>query len=291
MDQFDAPDSIGFTANFITPPSIDTVAFSYHWQYRVRDSSNWSRTASNKAHFPHFIVQNVQPNTNFELQLVTHCINNPIDSFVLSTYFSTDPMQCGSKPDTSVLSIDKYPWPGSSYHRLTSKLPDTYLWSARVLQREGNGWTILSTQVYQRILPSFQVPVDDDKAFQFRIICPNNTVGPWSEIIFPGAFAKPEEPISLFKGFVLKEKLVVAPNPSNGQFNILLPAEIPADQPEGWLEVYNVAGQKVLNRKTPINAGDALGLDLSDQRPGMYLLRLKIGQQVYTERLLLSTNR
>lgn len=291
MDQFDAPDSIGFTANFITPPSIDTVAINYHWQYRVRDSSNWTRTASNKAHFPYFTVQNVQPNTNYELQLVTHCINNPIDSFVLSTYFSTDPMQCGSKPDTSVLSIDKYPWPGSSYHRVTSKLPDTYLWSARVLQREGNEWTILSTQVYQRILPSFQVPVDDDKAFQFRIICPNNTVGPWSEIIFPGAFAKPEEPISLFKGFILKEKLVVAPNPSNGQFNILLPAEIPADQSEGWLEVFNVSGQKVLNRKTSVIAGDALGLDLSDQRPGMYLLRLKIGKQVFTERLLLSTNR
>ncbi len=104
-------------------------------------------------------------------------------------------------------------------------------------------------------------------------------------------YYEPWQPGVLNKTVSKSLNLRIAPNPSNGQFNILLPAEIPADQPEGWLEVYNVAGQKVLNRKTPLNAGDALGLDLSDQSPGMYLLRLKIGQQVYTERLLLSTNR
>ena len=288
LQEFAPTDSIGFTASFFTPRSLDTTLLIYHWQYRVRDSSTWTRTALSKANFPQFTLRNIQLNTNYELQLVAHCISNPIDSFALSTYFSTDPMQCGSKPDTTILRINKYPWLGASHSQVTSKLPDTYLWEVSVLQREGNEWTILSNEVYQRIPPNYQLNVDDDKAFQFRIICPNKTVSPWSEIIFPGGFAKFEEPISLFKGFVLKEKLIVAPNPSNGQFNILLPAEIPTGQSEGWLEVFNVAGQKVLGRKTSVNAGDASGLDLSDQSPGMYLLRLKIGQQVFTERLLLN---
>lgn len=288
---FEPLDSIVFDASFTdTRNQVDTTSLTYHWQYRKRDSDQWVKTALHKSYFKRFVLRELEPNTNYELRQVTHCLQNPIDTFALSIYFSTDPDQCGSKPDTSMLMINRTPWPVVSDPWFTCKIPDTYSWGARILERRGNEWVISPSRVYLQIPPSFKVYVPEGMAFQFRINCPNGNIGPWSEIIFPGDFEQFVEPISLSKGFVLKEKLVIAPNPGNGRFNILLPMQSPTEQ-TAYLEVYNMAGQKIRSQIQALVEKGSIQLDLGNQNSGIYLLRIKIGQQVYTDRLLLHSDR
>lgn len=272
-------------ANFAHLP-YDTASLVFHWRYRIRDSLNWitfSTGAQKKA-----ILHGLKPSSNYEVQMAVKCIQSPLDSFSRSTYLSTDPTQCGVKPDTSLLRIDASIL--NSHAKISCRLPETYLWGIREFSLIDDHW--VSTYYRDFNLPiSYTFEVYRRSAFQFRISCPNQSVSPWSDTIYLADYVRLQQPGTLAKIGVPATNLRIAPNPSNGQFNILLPAKIATDQSEGWLEVYNVAGQKVLNRKTSVIAGDGLNLDLSDQSPGMYLMRLKIGQQVYTERLLLSKDR
>lgn len=277
-------DSSATVESYFAQQPYDTASLVFHWRYRIRDSLNWitfSTGAQKKA-----ILHGLKPSTNYEVQMAVKCIQSALDSFSRSTYLSTDPKQCGVKPDTSLLRIDASIL--NSHARISCRLPETYLWGVREFSLIEDHW--VSTYYRDFNLPiSYTFEVYRLYAFQFRISCPNQSVSPWSDTIFLADYVKLQPPGTLAN--IAAKNLRIAPNPSNGQFNILLPAKIPTDQSEGWLEVFNVAGQKVLGRKMPVIAGDALNLDLSDQSPGMYLLRLKIGQQVFTERLLLSKDR
>lgn len=288
MEKFALLDSITFNGIFERPNPQDTASWIYHWQYRIRDSATWTKTGLSKVNFPYFVVRNLRVNTNYELQLVTHCIHNPLDSFILVTYFSTDSAQCGEKPDTSVLDIKMAPWPNTN-RWVTCKLPDPYLWEARVLKRQGNEWVVSPNEVYRRIPPTFRVNVEADEAMQFRLICPNNNVGPWSEIIVPGNFIQAGEPVLLNQGFVAKAKLSIAPNPNQGYFNISLPTQILNNEgEEAQVEVYNLAGQRIFISKIPFIANGVFALDLQGQGAGLYILKVQIGQQRFSEKLIIS---
>ncbi len=264
----------------------DTTALVYNWRYRMRDSLNWTTLSTGNQ--KKALLRNLKPSSNYEVEMVVKCAQSALDSFLQKIYLSTTTTQCGIKPDTSLLQIDASNL--SSHAKISCRLPETYRWGIREFELKNGRWV---PSYYRGLIrPANQkTEVYRLSAFQFRIICPDQSVSPWSDTIYMPDYYEPWQPGVLSKTVSKSLPLRIAPNPSNGQFNILLPAEIPADQLEGWLEVYNVAGQKVLGRKTSVNAGDTLSLDLSNQSPGMYLLRLKIGQQVFTERLQLSKDR
>lgn len=266
--------------------AYDTTALVYNWRYRMRDSLSWKTLSTGNQ--KRALLRKLQPSSNYEVEMVVKCTQSALDSFSQKIYLSTTAAQCGIKPDTSLLHINASNL--SSHAKISCRLPETYHWGIREFDLKNGHWV----PSYYRglVMPATQkTEVYRLSAFQFRIICPDQSVSPWSDTIYMPDYYEPWQPGVLSKTLSKSLNLRIAPNPSNGQFNILLPAEIATDQSEGWLEVYNVAGQKVFNRKTSVIAGDALNLDLSDQSPGMYLLRLKIGQQVFTERLLLSKDR
>jgi PKD repeat protein len=77
----------------------------------------------------------------------------------------------------------------------------------------------------------------------------------------------------------MKKDILVYPNPSNGLFNIELPAE--AD-----LYIYDVSG-KLITARTAVSAQDAYALDLTSYESGAYILRIKIGDELISKRLII----
>jgi len=78
----------------------------------------------------------------------------------------------------------------------------------------------------------------------------------------------------------------LTPNPSSGLISI----NVPSDEimvSEGNLEIFNTAGQKIFQQKVNVSPAAQITADLSNQTSGLYFVRLLIGKQVFTERLML----
>jgi hypothetical protein len=68
-------------------------------------------------------------------------------------------------------------------------------------------------------------------------------------------------------------QLVIAPNPNNGTFKVMCPAELEV----GILEIHNSIGQLVYKGRLNQNSG---AVDISSQQAGIYFLTLKQGEEV-----------
>lgn len=76
--------------------------------------------------------------------------------------------------------------------------------------------------------------------------------------------------------------LTIYPNPNNGLFNV----EFNHSSTEDWsLQVYNVSGQLVYNRKIDGTVQQLTGVEL-DVVPGVYMTRIIQGDAIYTNRLV-----
>ncbi|MFA0962653.1 reprolysin-like metallopeptidase [Roseivirga sp. BDSF3-8] len=71
------------------------------------------------------------------------------------------------------------------------------------------------------------------------------------------------------------------PNPSEGIITI---RTVSGNMPDGWVTVMDASGREVTELAY---TGSPVQIDLSDRRPGLYLLRLRAGDQTWTERILI----
>jgi hypothetical protein len=77
----------------------------------------------------------------------------------------------------------------------------------------------------------------------------------------------------------------VYPNPTSGEVNIKLAAELTG---EVTLIVMDVAGVVLESRKIPVHFKNRLiRIDLSNKSPGLYLVKLVSGPYIQTEKIIL----
>lgn len=79
-------------------------------------------------------------------------------------------------------------------------------------------------------------------------------------------------------------QLRIIPNPNAGLFTLQVPNTL---QGEGQVLVFNSTGQQVHQAKLNFSAGLPAQVRLLGQAPGVYFLRLQVGQAVFSERLIL----
>ncbi len=286
------PDSIRFEAQFLNFTGAEN--FNFNWRYRIANTSEWQNLELQEKK-REMLLKNLTRGTKYELQMSVNCPGNPLDSFALTTSFTAVADDCAPKPDTGLISL-KYQDKTLDL-LITFKVPKGYDYQIRTKPENSGPYTNYFTQFSDRYITLISLyPGIND--FQFRLICPNGNVSPWSDVIKVRnlkGFAEPEIPqLALSEAYQTllnqgKSPLRIAPNPSSGQFSILFPAAM-EPQPEAHLEVLNTAGQRIWSLKMAIDPAQTLPLDLSKQTPGLYILRIQAGQKVFTERIIIGTN-
>lgn len=92
------------------------------------------------------------------------------------------------------------------------------------------------------------------------------------------------EPILSLESTSVPTGMKLVPNPSTGAFSLELPLEL-----ESWatLSITNLNGQKIHNAQVQLFPGAKLPLDLSQHPQGVYLVHVRVGNQLYREKLVL----
>lgn len=82
----------------------------------------------------------------------------------------------------------------------------------------------------------------------------------------------------------LVQQIRLIPNPTQGQFNLELPETI-----EGPAELFitNLNGQRIYNTQVQISPGTTFPVDLSQHPQGVYLVHVRVGNQLYQEKMVL----
>jgi hypothetical protein len=80
----------------------------------------------------------------------------------------------------------------------------------------------------------------------------------------------------------LDAEISLMPNPNNGHFTVEIKGEQMSEA--NSVEVYDVMGKKILS--TQMVDQTKVDLDISDQATGVYILKIKIGEEVFTERII-----
>jgi hypothetical protein len=78
-------------------------------------------------------------------------------------------------------------------------------------------------------------------------------------------------------------ELFVYPNPSTGWVNIDVNM---TNRNDGTIEIVNTLGEKVYTHQFNNLSAESIEVNLSNYRPGVYLVTLRTGQQVVTKRLM-----
>ncbi len=81
--------------------------------------------------------------------------------------------------------------------------------------------------------------------------------------------------------------LMLFPNPSDGQFQLIVENIPAAWEPYATLTITNRIGQTVLRQQLPIAQGQIQSHVLLDVEPGLYLLQLQVGSAQYVSRLMI----
>ena len=287
-----APDSILYRADFINFTGDEN--FQFYWKYKAKDEKNWQRLEvqdKNEALF-----KNLKKGIKYEVQLSVRCSSNAVDSFSLATSFTALKDNCSEKPDTAgIILIHKK----GSHPTIKFKSPIGYDFFIRVKPSNNTYFGYYIGSFLDSYNTSFSIFPDVVNDFQYRYVCPNGNLSPWSDVVKldnTNNFFETELPQLAFENEQqyhqdqAKMQIRIAPNPSSGQLSILFP-EAMEPQPEAHLEILNTAGQRIWSLKMTIAPAQVLPLDLSKQTPGLYILRIQAGQKVYTERIIIASNR
>lgn len=281
--QYYGADSIQLVANFFADTYENNL--DYFWKYKPSQDTSWTihyQKGDNR-----FLLKNLQKGTKYEVQLVVRCPGILQDSLVLSRTLVATETQCNLPADPNIMSIKSAP----TQWNITVDIPRGYAYEIRfrVLNSGAYKYYLLALPAGSLVgfgSPQFLYEV------QIRLVCPNGNVSPWSETVKPLPFTQPDLPEFAMEPLEAAKvaKLKIAPNPSSGQLSILFPAEM-EPQPEAYLEILNTAGQRIMALKTAIDPAQTLPINLSKQTPGLYILRIQAGQKVYTERIMIASNR
>ena len=177
-----------------------------------------------------FTLKPLLQNATYDIQATVRCPNNPLDSFLLFTTFTAAQDQCTQKPDTTLVRI----WftPGYAHPTLQFSLPKEYKYDFRVKAEEDAN--------YKSYFPNFSgdynitfsiYPGTND--FQYRVICPNGNISPWSKtikIIRPEGIVDdlPPQLNSHAPAITLESRpqlprLLISPNPTTVRLKSILP--------------------------------------------------------------------
>ena len=89
------------------------------------------------------------------------------------------------------------------------------------------------------------------------------------------------EPAIEMEKAILEYSIAIAPNPTNGLFTLTLPET----SSTAIIDIFDIQGKKVQS----INQGEKIEIqiDLSNETAGLYLLRINLGNEVITKKVLL----
>jgi hypothetical protein len=271
-----AVDSVLLSANYFTN-DFDR-GLDYFWQYKQENDSQW-RTQHQRGN-QLFLLKGLERDAKYQLRVTVKCPNSSEDSLLLTRTLVAS-TACNLAPDTSFLNIEQTP----TQWDITATIPRGYSYQIRYRYAGNAVFIQQSRELPYNYFIGFGFP-QVTYEIQFRIICPNGNASPWSETISTKT-RRPFAPDGVTQLALLPKaevkQLQISPNPSTGRFQLDLPIEDETAQ-QGVIEVFNLAGQKVLSQKVD---GYGTSLDLSNQANGLYFVRVFAGNQSFTERILL----
>ena len=290
--QFKTQDAATFSADYLN--FNFPVQHNYTWRYKPADQNLWTTPTNGKQQ--QFTLSNLSGGQKYDLSVAIACPNHPQDSLRLETSFTAQLDSCTEQPDTASVQITFQQ--NTLDPVIEFKSPKGYRYQMRTKPENGYFVQYFSDAFEDIYLTSFSLyPGMND--FQFRLICPNGNKSPWSAVIKlfnrknPGTIKAPKIQSGLVERLTdapPSGTIRVIPNPSPGKIDIVFP-ELTTPLTGARLEVFNTSGQRVLTLKTSIEPTQNLPLDLSSQTPGLYFLRIQAGQKVYTERIMIASNR
>lgn len=290
--QFKTLDAATFSADYLN--FNFPIQHNYIWRYKPADQNQW--TTPTNGNQQQFTLSNLLKGQKYDLSVAIACLNHPQDSLRLETAFTAQLNPCTEQPDTASVQIT---FQESTLNPVIEfKSPKGYRYQMRTKPENGFFVQYFTDAFDDTYLTSFSLyPGMND--FQFRLICPNGNKSPWSAVIKlfnrknPGTIKAPKIHSGLVDRLTDAPQsgtIRVIPNPSPGKIDIVFP-ELTTPLTGARLDVFNTSGQRVLTLKTSIEPTQNLPIDLSNQTPGLYILRIQAGQKVYTERIMIASNR
>ena len=251
--------------------AVDSV---FEWAYRPEGANSWtSFFAGNK-----LTIKDLKPNTNYELTIKSTCqiANRRYTSTTFTTkscFFDslkiahdlTSPNLLSLKTNlpaghkTHRVSLFEWDWTPYLKYQFYNTIADTInLLNPRV------GTTY-------KISLKYTCDIFYDKE-QFKMYYHEVTIPPAEQLA-----------VKVPNNAEIHE-LRVIPNPTQGQFNLELPKTIegPAE-----LSITNLNRQRIYNAQVQISPGANFPLDLSQHPQGVYLVHVRVGSQLYQEKLVL----
>lgn len=275
-------DSILFAVSYLA--NKFEAELEYFWKYKSQKDQNWTVRYQKGDNL--FLLKDLIKGATYDVQVTIKCPNSSNDSLAFSTKFTAVKSECGIAPDTSLAIVKTVV---NQNLDISFVLPFNYSFQMRF--RIGNG-----IYEYTPVLPyNYSVSfgtLNVEYEVQFRVICPDGNTSPWSntmKILRKKALVDaPNLDLTEKPRLDIKHdlRMSIAPNPSSGVVSVTLPVALSIEG-EGDLEIINTAGQKVLQQKVNTDSDSQFKADLSAQTPGLYFVRLKVGQQVITEKMLL----
>lgn len=280
------PDSILYRADF--PKFSGSEGFQFYWKYKATNTKQWVNLDVKNENG--VLFKNLKKSTKYDVQLILRCQQNPLDSFLMSTTFTALKDDCAQKPDPSAMTIlNSKPYPNSTTIYLNKHRENAFEFRVKSVDSLSYNY-YLNPWGGSFNVGFYRFPGVND--FQFRFACPSGNVSPWSDTIKikPWSLFAPSNLPALameketnLVNTTKDPQLHIAPNPSSGHFHLELPIQSELEQP-GVVEVFNLAGQKILSQKI---GGYMTTVDLSNQTNGLYFVRVFAGNQTFCERILL----
>jgi len=270
-------------------PTLSGV--TYTWRYKLAPSNNWQQVFTNTHNT--ITIQSLNAGEYYELQALLQCKSNTNDSILFATSFITVNSECSTLPNETW--IERTFEGINNGFRIRCNLPEGYRISIRywVTDRQNviNGniayLNPLSCTPLSDI--AFNFDVRDLLKFQFRVICPDGNIGPWSKVTtldqLQGANdqnlgIKPPTSTQISQTAVPK----LWPNPTSGKVYLQIPTSM---QVELMLNIFGADGRKVMTKQVAAYDQMPLELDLSGQAAGLYFIRVQAGKNLFTQRILL----
>ncbi len=271
--QCDTMVDMDFDAVFIriTTASIENyvpAADSYDFRYRAKGSADWIDLGANKNNSR--LLSELLPDTEYEFQTRYFCVEIFIP-WSFSKCFKTRnfEFECnrltgeglGSRDTLENAQLVFCDHPGVRQHQFRYRCnddPDT-VWIHLPIIRESE---ILLTELEP----------GKTYALQCRGICPEGELSDWSQSILfeiEGLTSGLKDDINL--------PFTVYPNPVIEQFQV----RTNLDLKDAWLEVFDQSGIKVIAQA--LQGGD---ITIGDLRPGMYNIRLRSGQHIGIQKVI-----
>lgn len=285
-----SPDSVkAYVENYDFNPPLS--GFTYTWRYKLAQSASWQQVFVDAGST--LTLNSLIPDTSYELQALLQCKNNAADTILFTANFKAVNNECSTTPDE--VWIERVVTDFTTNFQIKCNLSTEYHFIVRYWSTDRQGLNATSPG-YSRSLPcpwslSFGPDIRLNRLgkIQFRIICPDGNIGPWSKVLTfdhlqkardqelerPLLIKKPVTPISITK---------LWPNPTSGTVQVQLPSSV---QGEMLLSVFSVNGRKVMTQKVQVYDQMPVEFDLSGQTPGLYFVRMQIGKNTFTQRILL----